>query len=67
MATDILALVKTSLIGELEHLRDEIRKLAEPLTETKDLRSHSRTISYSKRILPRRRNAKPWASARGIS
>jgi hypothetical protein len=33
MATDMTSLVKTALIGELEKLRDEVKKLAEPLTE----------------------------------
>jgi uncharacterized damage-inducible protein DinB len=33
MATDLLALTRTALIEELEHLRDEVRKLTEPLTE----------------------------------
>jgi len=33
MATDLVTLAKTALIGEVEHLRDEVRKLAEPLTQ----------------------------------
>jgi hypothetical protein len=33
MAVDVVDLVKTALIGELEKLRDEVRKVAEPLTE----------------------------------
>lgn len=33
MITDIAALAKTALIAELELLRDEVRKLAEPLSE----------------------------------
>jgi hypothetical protein len=33
MAVDLVELVKTALIGELENLRDEVRKVAEPLTD----------------------------------
>jgi len=33
MAVDLVELVKTALIGELENLRDEVRKVAEPLAE----------------------------------
>src|SRR2546423_9459734 len=33
MATDLAALTRTALIEELEHLRDEVRKLGEPRTE----------------------------------
>jgi uncharacterized damage-inducible protein DinB len=33
MATDLLELSRTALIGQLEHLRDEVRELAEPLSE----------------------------------
>jgi uncharacterized damage-inducible protein DinB len=33
MSADITGLAKTALIGELEHLRDEVRKLAEPLSQ----------------------------------
>jgi uncharacterized damage-inducible protein DinB len=33
MAADLTALTRTALIGELQHLRDEVKKLAEPLTD----------------------------------
>src|SRR5262252_6188732 len=33
MATDVTALARTALIEQLEKLRDEVRTLAEPLTE----------------------------------
>jgi uncharacterized damage-inducible protein DinB len=33
MATDLLTLSRTAVIGELEHLRDEVRKTVEPLSE----------------------------------
>jgi uncharacterized damage-inducible protein DinB len=33
MAIDVAELAKTALIGDLEKLRDEVRQLAEPLTE----------------------------------
>src|SRR2546427_4641535 len=33
MATDLLALARSALIGELEHLRDGVREVAEPLSE----------------------------------
>jgi hypothetical protein len=33
MATDVADLAKSALIGELEKLRDEVRLVAEPLTE----------------------------------
>jgi uncharacterized damage-inducible protein DinB len=36
MATDLLVLARSALIGELEHLRDGVRGTAEPLSE-KDL------------------------------
>src|SRR5262249_8577287 len=33
MTTDLTALARTALIEELEHLRDEVRTLVEPLSE----------------------------------
>ncbi len=33
MAVDLAELAKAALIGELEKLRDEVRKLAEPLSD----------------------------------
>ena len=33
MSADLERLAKQAVIGELEHLRDELRKLVEPLTE----------------------------------
>jgi uncharacterized damage-inducible protein DinB len=33
MAADLLGLSRTALIGELEHLRIEVREVAEPLSE----------------------------------
>ena len=33
MAADLLALSRAALIGELKHLRDEVKKAAEPLSE----------------------------------
>jgi uncharacterized damage-inducible protein DinB len=33
MATDLLVLARSALIGELEHLRDGVRETAEPLSE----------------------------------
>jgi hypothetical protein len=33
MAADLLGLSRTALIGELEHLRNEVRGIAEPLSE----------------------------------
>ena len=35
MAADLLSLTRTALIEQLEQLRDEVRKLAEPLPEEK--------------------------------
>jgi uncharacterized damage-inducible protein DinB len=33
MTADITSLAQTALTGELEHLRDEVKKLVDPLTE----------------------------------
>src|SRR5216110_942476 len=33
MAADLLALARSALIGELEQLRNEVREVAEPLSE----------------------------------
>jgi uncharacterized damage-inducible protein DinB len=33
MAVDMTALARTAVIGGLEHLRDQVRELAEPLTD----------------------------------